>query len=81
MTYLDAVAIDYKAHEFQPRQLIAALLYLVIGNQQTMTVFPNYYQMAVQFTVNPPIPEVEININEGHFETPASTEVKRVRNG
>ena len=47
MTYLDAVAIDYRAHEFQPRQLIAALLYLVIGNQQTMAVFPNYYQMAV----------------------------------
>jgi len=32
ITYLDAVAIDYKAHEFTPRQLVAALLYLVIGN-------------------------------------------------
>ena len=32
MQYLDAVAIDYRSHEFQPRELIAALLYLVIGN-------------------------------------------------
>lgn len=32
ITYLDAVAIDYKAHEFTPRQLVAALIYLVIGN-------------------------------------------------
>ena len=36
---------------------MAALLYLVIGNEQTMAVFPNYYQMAVQFTVDPPIAE------------------------
>jgi len=57
MTYLDAIAIDYRAHEFSPRQLIAALLYLVIGNENTMAVFPNFYQMAVAFTVNPPIPE------------------------
>ena len=59
MTYLDAIAIDYRAHEFEPRKLVAALLYLVIGNQNTMAVFPNYYQMAVQFIVNPPIPDVE----------------------
>ena len=47
MQYLDAVAIDFRSHEFQPRELIAALIYLVIGNQDTMMVFPNYYQMAV----------------------------------
>ena len=47
LTYLDAIAIDFRAHEFQPRELIAALIYLVIGNQETMMVFPNYYQMAV----------------------------------
>ena len=86
MTYLDAVAIDYRAHEFQPRQLVAALLYLVIGNQQTMAVFPNYYQMAVQFTVNPPIPAPEqTDIANGpgeedtdHFVTPG-TDGKRRR--
>lgn len=57
MQYLDAVAIDFSSHEYHPRELIAALIYLVIGNQDTMMVFPNYYQMAVQFTVNPPIPQ------------------------
>ncbi len=60
MTYLDAIMIDFKAHEFSPRQLIAALLYLVVGNQETMAVFPNYYQMAVQFTVDPPIRELTL---------------------
>lgn len=33
MTYLDAVAIDYRGHEFAPRIIVAALLYLVIGNE------------------------------------------------
>lgn len=65
MTYLDALAIDYRAHEFTPRQLIAALLYLVIGNENTMAVFPNFYQMAVAFTVNPPIPkQAHVDVEE-----------------
>ena len=75
MTYLDAVAIDYRAHEFAPRQLVAALIYLVIGNEKTMAVFPNYYQMAVQFTVNPPIPEqtpqLEVEEHKDQIITPA----------
>ena len=79
MTYLDAVAIDYKAHEFAPRSLVAALLYLVIGNEQTMAVFPNYYQMAVQFTVDPPIAE-EVDpqtsntiLHSSKYETPGAS--------
>ena len=43
LSYLDAVAIDFQSNMFQPRHLIAALIYLVIGNQQTMMVFPDYY--------------------------------------
>ena len=81
MTYLDAVAIDYRAHEFAPRQIIAALLYLVIGNEQTIAVFPNYYQMAVQFTVNPPIPEQapqsELDEHKDQFVSPAATGKRR----
>jgi len=40
---MDAIALDYKSNQFKPREIIAALLYLVIGGQQTMMVFPNYY--------------------------------------
>ena len=63
---------------------MAALLYLVIGNQNTMAVFPNYYQMAVQFTVNPPIPEPLVSHQPGteeqkdQFLTPSNGQKQQV---
>lgn len=63
---------------------MAALLYLVIGNQNTMAVFPNYYQMAVQFTVNPPIPEPLVSLQTGteeqkdQFSTPSNGQKQQV---
>lgn len=41
LTYLDAIAIDYRAHEHSPRQLIAALIYLIMGSEHSMAVFMN----------------------------------------
>ena len=52
-----------------------------------MAVFPNYYQMAVQFTVDPPIPEMKQSAQEkiieqeelkDNFVTPATN--GKVRN-
>ena len=50
---MDGMAMDFKSYEFSPRELIAALLYLVLG--KTMMVFPDYYQIAVDYSQNPPI--------------------------
>ena len=47
MQFVDAVALDFGNFKHSPRHLVAALLYVVIGSQQTMMVFPDYYQMAV----------------------------------
>jgi hypothetical protein len=38
---MDGIALDFKSYEFTPRELIAALMYLVLG--KTMMVFPDYY--------------------------------------
>lgn len=61
---VDGVALDFKNYEFHPREMIAALMYLVLG--RTMMVFPDYYQMAVEFSQNSPIQSVEnhARINE-----------------
>ena len=47
-----------------------------------MMVFPNYYQMAVQFTVNPPIPQPDKNQSiladgNGQFASPAMQPKRR----
>ena len=55
LNFLDALAIDFKGQEHAPRQLVAALIYLVVGSQTGMAVFPNNYQIALQFSQNAPI--------------------------
>jgi hypothetical protein len=54
--FIDAIAIDYESNSHRPRELIAAVLYLVIGGPQSIGVFADYAQIALNFRTNPPVP-------------------------
>jgi len=47
--------MDFKSYDFTPRELIAALMYLVIGHKNTMMVFGDFYSIAIEFSHNAPI--------------------------
>lgn len=39
MNFLDVIAMSYEAKQYQPRHLIAAVMYLIIGGKDIMHAF------------------------------------------
>lgn len=43
---IDVIALDFGHKQWDKRELVAAVIYFVIGGQQGMMVFPSDYEIA-----------------------------------
>ena len=60
MNFIDALTIDYRSKEFNPRKLIACIMYLIIGGKDIMCAFQmEYHEMEGQFMTQFPIVKLD----------------------
>jgi len=59
---IDAIAIDFESHLYERREIVAALLFFVIGSTIGMMVFPNNFEIAAKFSQYAPILENNLGI-------------------
>lgn len=54
--------MDFESHLYERREIVAALLFFVIGSQIGMMVFPSNFEIAAKFSQYSPILENNVGI-------------------
>jgi len=47
---IDAIAMDFDGHIYERREIVAAVLFFVVGSQIGMMVFPSNFEIASKFS-------------------------------